>query len=131
MTTGISNKEKKLAREAYINKEISKKELLKIEIKSYHSPGTCTFYGTANTNQLLLEMMGLMLPGAAFVNPEDKLRSLFTESASKRIVNMCKDKDKQNCIGKLVNEKSIVNAIVGLLASGGSCRLYTSPSPRD
>ena len=123
MTTGISNKEKKLAREAYINKEISKKELLKIESKSYHSPGTCTFYGTANTNQLLLEMMGLMLPGAAFVNPEDKLRNLFTESASKRIVDMCKDKDKQNCIGKLVNEKSIVNAIVGLLASGGSTNL--------
>ena len=123
MTSGISNKEKKIAREAYINKEISKKELLKIESKSYHSPGTCTFYGTANTNQLLLEMMGLMLPGAAFVNPEDKLRNLFTESASKRIVDVCKDKDKQNCIGKLVNEKSIVNAIVGLLASGGSTNL--------
>ena len=123
MTTGISNKEKKLAREAYVNKKISKTELLKVESKSYHSAGTCTFYGTANTNQLLLEMMGLMLPGAAFVNPENKLRNLFTDTASKRIVRMCNDDSKQNCIGKLVNEKSIVNAIVGLLASGGSTNL--------
>ena len=123
MTTGISNLEKKLAREAYVNKKISKPELLKIESKSYHSAGTCTFYGTANTNQLLLEMMGLMLPGAAFVNPENKLRHLFTDTASKRIVDMCNDDSKQNCIGRLVNEKSIVNAIVGLLASGGSTNL--------
>ena len=123
MTTGMSNKEKKLAREAYVNKKISKTELLKVESKSYHSAGTCTFYGTANTNQLLLEMMGLMLPGAAFVNPENKLRHLFTDTASKRIVDMCNDDSKQNCIGRLVNEKSIVNAIVGLLASGGSTNL--------
>ena len=123
MTTGISNLEKKLAREAYVNKKISKTELLKVESKSYHSAGTCTFYGTANTNQLLLEMMGLMLPGAAFVNPENKLRHLFTDTASKRIVDMCNDDSKQNCIGRLVNEKSIVNAIVGLLASGGSTNL--------
>ena len=123
MPSGISNKEKKIAREAYINKKLTKSELLEIERKSYHSPGTCTFYGTANTNQLLLELMGLMLPGAAFINPEDNLRSLFTESASRRIVKISNEKDKKNCIGELVDEKSLVNAIVGLLASGGSTNL--------
>ena len=123
MPTGISNKEKKLAREAYINKKLTKSELLEVESKSYHSPGTCTFYGTANTNQLLLELMGLMLPGAAFINPEENLRSLFTKNASKRIIELSSEEDKKSCIGKLVNEKSIVNAIVGLLASGGSTNL--------
>ena len=123
MTTGINNSEKKVARENYVNKKISKSELLEVESKAYHSPGTCTFYGTANTNQLLLEFMGLMLPGAAFINPNNKLRTLFSEWASKRIVEISSSKEKNKCIGEIIDEKSIVNAMIGLLASGGSTNL--------
>ncbi len=123
MPTGISNFKKSTSREAYLKNQITKSELLKVESKAYHSPGTCTFYGTANTNQLLLEMMGLILPGAAFINPKSKLRKLFTDKASKRIVKMCNSSNSKRPIGEIINEQAIVNAIVGLLASGGSTNL--------
>jgi len=123
MSTGLSNSKKSASREAYLKNQITKSELLKVESKAYHSPGTCTFYGTANTNQLLLEMMGLMLPGAAFINPESKLRQLFTDKASKRIIEICSHSNSKRPIGEIINEQAIVNAIVGLLASGGSTNL--------
>ena len=123
MSTGLSNSKKSASREAYLKNQITKSELLKVERKAYHSPGTCTFYGTANTNQLLLEMMGLMLPGAAFINPKSKLRKLFTHKASKRIVEICSSPTSKRPIGEIINEQAIVNAIVGLLASGGSTNL--------
>jgi len=123
MPTGLSNVKKSTSREAYLKNQITKSELLKVESKAYHSPGTCTFYGTANTNQLLLEVMGLMLPGAAFINPKSKLRKLFTEKASKRIIEICNSSNSKRPIGEIINEKAIVNAIVGLLASGGSTNL--------
>jgi len=123
MPTGLSNVKKSTSREAYLKNQITKSELLKVESKAYHSPGTCTFYGTANTNQLLLEVMGLMLPGAAFINPKSKLRKLFTEKASKRIIEICNSSNSKRPIGEIINEKAIINAIVGLLASGGSTNL--------
>ena len=123
MSTGLSNSKKSASREAYLKNQITKSELLKVESKAYHSPGTCTFYGTANTNQLLLEMMGLMLPGAAFINPGSKLRQLFTDKASKRIIEICGNANSKRPIGEIINEQAIVNAIVGLLASGGSTNL--------
>ena len=123
MTTGISNDEKNSARNSYAQGLTSKNQLLETEMKAYHSPGTCTFYGTANTNQLLLEIMGLLLPGSSFVNPNDPLREAFTKAAAKRSVEISLYSKKPTPIGELINEKTIVNAIVGLLASGGSSNL--------
>jgi len=119
MTSGINNAQKAKTRQLYAEGGVTRKELLDCEMKSYHSPGTCTFYGTANTNQLVLEVMGLMLPGAAFINPNTPFRQMMTKQASWQIHKLCKEQQPLG-IGYMINEKTIVNAIVALLATGGS-----------
>lgn len=118
MPSGISNDEKAKIRQQFAEGKIGREELLKGESDSYHSPGTCTFYGTANSNQMLMEIMGLQLPGSSFVNPGTPLRDLLTEEAV-RVVSENAKKGK-NLLKDIVSEKSIVNGIVGLLATGGS-----------
>lgn len=119
MPTGISNTEKVKVRQQYVTGEIGRKELLVNETKAYHSPGTCTFYGTANSNQMMLEMMGLQLPGSSFVNPEDPLRASLDYAAAEAIVNLS-NADNKIGIADMVTAESIVNGIIGLLATGGS-----------
>lgn len=123
MPSGLPNAEKARIRQEFAKGNIGRSELLKAESKSYHSPGTCTFYGTANSNQMLMEVMGLHLPGAAFVNPGTPLRTALTSGAAKRAVDITVDKNEYTPIGQVVCEKSIVNAIVGLMATGGSTNL--------
>ena len=119
MESGITNDEKARIREEYAKGNISRAELLKGEMASYHSAGTCTFYGTANSNQMLMEIMGLHLPGSSFVNPNTKLRSALTDEAVKQLVkNTIQDNQIPLC--EIIDEKTIVNGIVGLLATGGS-----------
>ncbi|MEB0139174.1 MULTISPECIES: phosphogluconate dehydratase [unclassified Undibacterium] len=120
MGSGLSNKAKALVRERYAQGKASKEELLASESAAYHSAGTCTFYGTANSNQMLLEAMGLHLPGAAFIHPEDPLRSVLTDAAVERVLGLTEQSGNYKPIGQLVNEKTIVNAIIALLATGGS-----------
>jgi phosphogluconate dehydratase len=120
MTSGIANKDKNKVREAYAKGEIGHDELLASEVKAYHSPGTCTFYGTANSNQLMAEMLGLHLPGSSFVNAGTKLRDALTRSAAKQITSMTHLGDNYTPLAQVISEKSIVNAIVGLMATGGS-----------
>jgi phosphogluconate dehydratase len=119
MKTGISNEEKANIRQAFAEGKISRKELLKGESDSYHSPGTCTFYGTANSNQMLMEVMGLQLPGSSFVNPETELRELLTEFSVKLLADNAR-KEQGTALFELIDEKTMVNAVVGLLATGGS-----------
>ena len=119
MPSGITNEEKAHIRQEFAEGKIGRAELLKGESDSYHSPGTCTFYGTANSNQMLMEMMGLQLPSSSFVNPGTELRSLLNEEAVKiAIKNTQLGFDYS--LGSILNEKAIVNGIVGLLATGGS-----------
>lgn len=120
METGQGNEQKALARQRFAEGKISKAELLESEQKAYHSPGTCTFYGTANTNQLLLEVMGFQFPGSTFINPNSTLRPRLNEMAAKQILRLTHHSDRYTPIGLQVNEKSLVNAIVALLATGGS-----------
>tara|TARA_B000000532_G_C18877239_1_gene411290 strand:- start:6855 stop:8657 length:1803 start_codon:yes stop_codon:yes gene_type:complete len=120
MHTGISNEEKSKIRQDYAEGKIDRKALLKGESDSYHSPGTCTFYGTANSNQMLMEIMGLQLPGSSFVNPDTELRELLNEEIVKVISQTSKNKSFDKTLCNIVNEKTIVNAIIGLLATGGS-----------
>ncbi|MES1952014.1 phosphogluconate dehydratase [Salinisphaera sp. S4-8] len=120
MTSGLSNKIKSEVRQRFAAGEIGRDELLKAESMSYHSPGTCTFYGTANSNQLLMEFMGLHLPGSSFVNPNTPLRDALTRAAAKRVVAITELSEDYRPIGRIVDEKAIINGIVGLLASGGS-----------
>ena len=120
MPSGISNQAKAKVRERYAAGQASKAELLAAEAASYHAPGTCTFYGTANSNQLLLEAMGLMLPGAAFVNPGTPLREALTRAATLRAVEISTLGNDYCPLGQLVDERAIVNALVVLLATGGS-----------
>lgn len=127
MSTGISNSEKAKVRQQYVEGSVSDEELLESEVAAYHSPGTCTFYGTANSNQMLLEAMGLMLPGSAFEQPTSNMRGSFNQQACDQIasntqLSMLKQ-NKAIQLGHMVNEKSIVNAIVALLATGGSSNL--------
>ena len=118
MPTGnISNKQKAAVRQAHASGKASRDELLASEMQSYHSHGTCTFYGTANTNQMLLELMGLMLPGASFANPDSDLRLRLTRAAVARAMSNSQARLR---FADIVNVKSLVNAMVGLLASGGS-----------
>ena len=119
MPSGIPNKEKARVRELAAQGLVGRDELLESEIKSYHSPGTCTFYGTANSNQLLLEAMGLHVPGTAFVNPGVGLRDELTREAARTVLGIIKSK-RFAPIGLIVDEKAIVNAMVALLATGGS-----------
>ena len=120
MGTGISNKEKQRVRQLYAEGKATREELLASEMGSYHSPGTCTFYGTANSNQMMMEMMGLHVPGAAFVQPGAKLRQQLSRAATHRLAAIGKAGDDFRPLSRVVDEKAIVNAAVGLLATGGS-----------
>ena len=118
MPSGISNEEKSNIRQLYAEGKIGRDELLKGESDSYHSPGTCTFYGTANSNQMLMEIMGLQLPGSSFVNPGTALRNLLTEEAVRVVAENARN--GSNLLMDIVSEKTMVNGIIGLLATGGS-----------
>jgi phosphogluconate dehydratase len=120
MPSGLPNKEKQRVRELYADGKATRAELLTAEASSYHSPGTCTFYGTANSNQVLVEMMGLHLPGASFVNPNTDLRSALTKAATKQVLRHTAEHQDYRPLGRVVDEKAIINALVGLLATGGS-----------
>jgi phosphogluconate dehydratase len=121
MPSGLPNDEKARVRQLYAEGSVGRDELLEAESKSYHSPGTCTFYGTANSNQLVLEFMGLHLPGTSFVNPGTPLREALTRAAATRALAITEaDGERYRPIGHIVDEKAIVNGIVGLLSSGGS-----------
>lgn len=120
MPSGISNSEKSRTRQLYAEGKVSRDELLASEEGTYHAPGTCTFYGTANSNQMLMEIMGLHLPGAAFVAPNTPLRDALTAAAARRVAAMTVLGKEYIPVGRVVDEKSIVNGIVGLLATGGS-----------
>ena len=119
MPSGISNEEKAKIRQEFAQGKISREELLKGESDSYHSPGTCTFYGTANSNQMLMEIMGMHLPGSSFVNPETSLRDALNREAVKTVEENA-HLGLERSIGNILNEKTIVNGIIGLLATGGS-----------
>jgi phosphogluconate dehydratase len=120
METGISNEEKSKIRQDFAEGKIDREALLKGESDSYHSPGTCTFYGTANSNQMLMEIMGLQLPGSSFVNPGTELREILNEEVVKVIAQTAINKSFDKTLCNIVSEKTIVNAIIGLLATGGS-----------
>ena len=120
MRSGLPNPEKARIRQEFAAGKIDRKALLDAESKSYHSPGTCTFYGTANSNQLLMEFMGLHLPGSSFVNPGTPIREALTRAATRRILEITALTDHFTPLGHVIDERSLVNGIVGLLASGGS-----------
>jgi len=120
MTTGIPNKDKARTRQLFAEGKATREDLLASESASYHGPGTCTFYGTANSNQMMMEVMGLHLPGAAFINPGTDLRSALTTAAAQRALAITKRGNEFTPIGRMIDEKAIVNAIIGLLATGGS-----------
>ena len=120
MGSGLSNKDKAAVRERYAQGKATEQELLEAESAAYHSAGTCTFYGTANSNQMLLEAMGLHLPGAAFVHPGTPLRHALTDAAVQQVIQLTEQGQNYTPIGHVVNEKAIVNAIIALLATGGS-----------
>ena len=118
MRSGLPNKEKAQVRQDFAIGKATRIQLLGAESASYHSPGTCTFYGTANSNQMFMEIMGLHVPGSTFVNPDDPRRDLLTAMAAKRVVEVAEDQNY--ALGRLIDEKAMVNAICGLLATGGS-----------
>ncbi|NUT41293.1 MAG: phosphogluconate dehydratase [Thermoactinospora sp.] len=120
MTSGLPNKVKARTRQLFAEGKVGREELLDAESKSYHSPGTCTFYGTANSNQVMVEVMGLHLPGATFVNPHTELRHALTRAAGERAVRITAHGEEYAPVGRVVDEKAIVNACVALLATGGS-----------
>ena len=120
MPSGIPNDEKARVRQLYATGQVGRAELLESEAKSYHSPGTCTFYGTANSNQMLMEIMGLHLPGASFVNPGTPLRDALTKEAAKRALTLTALGNDYTPVGHIIDEKAIVNGLVGLNATGGS-----------
>ena len=120
MTSGMTNSEKVKIRQLYTEGKIGRAELLDAESKSYHDAGTCTFYGTANSNQMLMEAMGLHLPGSAFITPNTPMRDALTAAAAKQALKITAQGQQYTPVGRLVDEKSIVNAIVALLATGGS-----------
>jgi phosphogluconate dehydratase len=120
MPSGLANKEKQRVRQLYAEGKVGREELLEAEAASYHGAGTCTFYGTANSNQMMMEVMGLHIPGAAFINPGTKLRTELTRAAVHRLAEIGWDSDDYRPLGLCVDEKAIVNACVGLLATGGS-----------
>src|SRR4051794_2277457 len=120
MPSGLSNKEKSGIRQLHAEGKVGQEALLDAESAAYHAPGTCTFFGTANTNQLVVEAMGLHLPGASFVSPGTPLRKALTEEAARRVLGLTALEDGYTPVGELVDEKTVVNAVVALLASGGS-----------
>ena len=123
MTSGLSNKEKVRVRQLYAEGKLDRAALLEAEMASYHGQGTCTFYGTANSNQMVLEAMGLQLPGSSFVNPDTPLRKALTVAAAEHIAKMARTTHQPLPLAKVIDERSFVNAIVALLASGGSTNL--------
>ncbi len=120
MTSGLPNGEKARVRQLHAEGKVGRDELLAAESASYHSAGTCTFYGTANSNQLLMEVLGLHLPGSAFVNPGTPLREALTDAAGRRVTELTRLGGEPTPVGEIVDERAIVNACVALLASGGS-----------
>jgi len=120
MRSGLPNKEKQRVRELYAEGKVGREELLDAEAASYHSPGTCTFYGTANSNQILMEAMGLQLPGSSFVNPDTALRAALTREATHQLLRITAQSSDYRPLGKIVDARALVNAMVALLASGGS-----------
>ena len=120
MPTGIPNEEKARIRQLYAQGKIGREELLEAESKSYHSPGTCTFYGTANSNQMLMEIMGLHLPGTAFINPHTPLREALTRESARHVLRLVHQGERYTPIAQVLDERAFVNGIVGLLATGGS-----------
>jgi len=120
MHSGISNDEKAKIRQDFAEGKIDRNALLKGESDSYHSPGTCTFYGTANSNQMLMEIMGMQLPGSSFVNPDTAMRTGLNREAVQTLINNVKIKDINRSVGYIIDEKAIVNGVIGLLATGGS-----------
>ena len=120
MRSGLPNKEKAAVREQFAEGKASRDDLLDAEIAAYHSKGTCTFYGTANSNQMMMEIMGLHMPGAAFANPGTRLRQELTRAAVHRLAEIGWNGDQYRPLGECVDEKAIVNAAIGLLATGGS-----------
>jgi len=120
MPSGLANKEKQRVRQLYAEGKVGREELLEAEAASYHGAGTCTFYGTANSNQMMMEMMGLHVPASAFINPGTKLRQELTRAATHRVTEIGWDGDDYRPFGQCVDEKAIINACIGLLATGGS-----------
>ena len=120
MTSGISNAEKARVRGLYAEGKVGREDLLKAEMGAYHGPGTCTFYGTANSNQMMMEMMGVHLPGAAFVNPGTPLRDALTRAAVQRVPQIRAASNDYTPLGRVIDEKAMVNGLVGLMATGGS-----------
>jgi phosphogluconate dehydratase len=120
MVSGLSNGDKASVRARYAQGQATREELLAAEMAAYHGPGTCTFYGTANSNQMLMEMMGLHLPGAAFVNPGTPLRDALTMAAARRLAEIGPRKQGYTPLARVIDERAIVNGMVGLLATGGS-----------
>ena len=120
MPSGMPNDEKSRVRQLYMEGKVGRAELLEAEARSYHSPGTCTFYGTANSNQMLMEIMGLHLPGASFVNPGTPLRDALTREATRRALSLTALGNDYTPVGHIIDEKAIVNGLVGLHATGGS-----------
>jgi phosphogluconate dehydratase len=123
MTSGLPNDEKSKVRQRFATGEVGRAELMEAEMASYHGPGTCTFYGTANTNQMLMEFMGLHLPGASFVNPGTPLREALTVEGAKRALAISALGNEYTPVCDVLDEKSFVNGIVGLNATGGSTNL--------
>ncbi|MGQ0564750.1 MAG: phosphogluconate dehydratase [Gemmobacter sp.] len=123
MTSGIPNDEKSRVRNAYAEGKATRDELMAAEMASYHGPGTCTFYGTANTNQMLMEFMGLHLPGASFVNPGTPLREALTTAAVERAAAITQLGNDYRPAGEILDERAFVNGLVGLMATGGSTNL--------
>ncbi|WP_337266132.1 phosphogluconate dehydratase [Oryzifoliimicrobium ureilyticus] len=120
MTSGLPNDEKSRVRQLFAEGKVGRAELLEAESKSYHGPGTCTFYGTANSNQMLMEIMGFHMPGASFVNPGTPLRDALTREAAKRALAITAQGNEYTPAGEMIDERSVVNGVVGLHATGGS-----------
>ncbi len=123
MTSGLPNDEKSRVRNRFATGEIGREALMAAEMASYHGPGTCTFYGTANTNQMLMEFMGLHLPGASFVNPGTPLRQALTDAAVEKAASITALGNAFRPVGEILDERAFVNGIVGLMATGGSTNL--------
>jgi len=123
MTSGLPNDQKAVIRQQFACGEITRKELMQAEMDSYHGPGTCTFYGTANSNQMLMEFMGLHLPGASFVNPNTPLRDALTDHGAKRALEITALGEDYRPASKILDERTFVNGMVGLMSTGGSTNL--------
>ncbi|KIC41314.1 phosphogluconate dehydratase [Ruegeria sp. ANG-R] len=123
MTSGLPNDEKAKVRQKFAAGEVGRDELMKAEMAAYHGPGTCTFYGTANTNQMLMEFMGLHLPGSSFINPNTPLRDALTEEGARRALALSALGNNYTPVCQVLDERAFVNGIVGLMATGGSTNL--------